>query len=76
MPLHISEIGVRLAVGGAAPSPAPAPAKGGAGPSGLGSGSSPGGRPPAATIPPDKVDEIVSLSVQRVLEQLRAAEAR
>jgi hypothetical protein len=69
MPLHISEIGVRLAVGGTpAPSPAPAPA--------AGSGHGPGGGGQAGAIPPDKIDEIVSLSAQRVLEQLRAIEAR
>jgi hypothetical protein len=78
MPLHISEIGVRLAVGavaavnaqrggsGSGPGPSGG-ARGGAGPSGAQSGGN---------IPPDKMEEIVSQSVQRVLEHLRAAEAR
>ena len=71
MPLHISEIGVRLAVGGG-----PGPGGGsGPGPS-AGSGAGPGGGKQSATLPPDQLDHIVTQTVQRVLEQLRALEAR
>lgn len=74
MPLHISEIGVRLAVGSGA-GPGTRSSGSGAGPGG-GSGPGPGGSAKPTAIPPEKVDEIVSQSVQRVLEQLRALEAR
>jgi len=76
MPLHISEIGVRLAVGAVA-SITSQPARGGSGPSGgARGGAGPSGASSGGNIPPDKIEEIVSQSVQRVLEHLRAAEAR
>lgn len=66
MPLHISEIGVRLTVGGTSPA---SPRAGGTHPAAP-------AQPAASAIPPDKIDEIISIIVQRVLEQLRAFEAR
>lgn len=70
MALHISEIGVRLAVGTpAAPdgasraaAPAPHPAF--------------GTRGQAGAIPPERMEELVENCVRRVLDRLRALEER
>ena len=62
MPIHISEIGVRLAVGGAA-GPAPEP-------------STEDQRPGGAGLTQAQVQEIVNASVQQVLRNLRAREER
>ncbi|MBB6250766.1 DUF5908 family protein [Nitrospirillum iridis] len=62
MPLHISEIGVRLAIGQPVqPAAGPQPTGGGDGPSGLSS---------------NQVDEVVARCVREVLRALKAQEAR